>query len=489
MDFELDPEIFKTPFVCCSKCNEYFTTNEELEKHEITFCRFRDEVLEEVLRAEIAKEVPKTEEETKPKPQTNGTGGRLKLSEQIRRNVNAINESIAKNLSTESKQIDSETEKNIEKYIFFKNFEGIDFYLCKFNDEFECKFIGRQKDKINEHILDKHFPNGIHFPTDMLSNSLQSPVFPMNIKLEKMDDEDMDDTFEDLIKPSTSGFQSFQTNYSIEQHIEIKSLDGELNYFCVFDTKKCKFYSNDLNEMQTHVKESHVSFVCDVENCGKQFKNALALNAHKVNHICGFGIKGRKSTGVCSLENVKKYCGTEKLVNNQMVFPCMWDDCKFVSKTRNNLWSHCHSRHLCPNRDMTNGSTKKTTVGRKTKAFIPKIIACDRQSFDGSMEDSMDSSQCSSERPELEVLGTFGTQESLNNFVKYSKEVVIDNNKTVFVCLYPNCSVTPRNRSYCPQITEEYENSYTTDFKHNMIRHIRRHCGGKHTSQPFFAHF
>ena len=474
MDFELDPEIFKTPFVCCLKCNEYFSTNEELEKHEITFCRFRDDILEEILRTEMAKEVPKPEEETKPTTQTNGTGGRLKLSEQIRRNVNAINESIAKNLSNE-RQIDSETEKSIEKYIYIKNFEGIDFYLCKFNDEFECKFICRQRDKMNEHVLDKHFPNGIHFPTDLLSNSLQSSIFPMSIKLEKMDDEDNDESYEDY-KPSTSGFQNFQTNYSIEQHIEIKSLDGELNYFCVYDTKKCKFYSNDLNEMQTHVKESHVSFVCDVEECGKQFKNALALKAHKVNHICGFGIKGRKSTGVCSLENVKKYCGTEKLVNDQMVFPCCWEDCKFVSKTRNNLWSHCHSRHLCPNREVTNGTTTKKTVGRRIKAFIPKDISLITQSTDESMDDN--SSQGSIGRQELEVLGTFGTQESLNNFVRYSKEVVVDNNKTVFVCLYPNCSVTPRNRSYCQQIIEEYQNSYTTDFKHNMIRHIRRHCGG-----------
>ena len=483
MDFELDPEMFKTPFITCDKCNELFTTNEELEKHESLYCRFRDEVLEEVLKNEMAKEVPKPEEESKP--QTNGTSTKLKLSEQIRRNVNAINESIAKDLSNDKSQaIDPETEKALEKYIFIKNFEGIEFYLCKYNEEFECNFISRQKDKINDHVLNKHLQNVGFFGTDMLRHSPESPMFPMEIKLEKMEDmEDMDDynesnamSMDEYIKPSTSGFQSFQANYSIEQHIEIKSLDGELNYFCVYDTKKCKYYSNDLNEMQSHVKEAHVSFVCDIEDCGKQFKNALALNAHKVNHICGFGIKGRKSSGVCSLENVKKYCGTEKLVNNQMVFPCRWTGCKFVSKTRSNLWSHCHAKHLCPNRELVNGSSKKTSLGRKIKAFIPKTTSSADESCYDSANDS--SSQDGSDRPELEVLGTFGTQESLNNFVKYSKEITLNNNKTIFVCLYPNCSVTPRNRSYIPEIYEEYNNSYTTDFKHNMIRHIRRHCGG-----------
>lgn len=477
MDLELDPEMFKTPFITCDKCNELFTTNEELEKHENIFCRFRDDVLEEILKNEMAKEVPKQEES---KPQTNGTTTKLKLSEQIRRNVNAINESIAKDLSNDKPQaLDPETEKAIEKYIFIKKYEGIEFFLCKYNEEFECDFISRQKDKINDHIVNKHLQNVSFFGADVLRHSPDSPIFPMEIKLEKMDDQEMDDaitmSMEEYIKPSTSGFQSFQANYSIEQHIEIKSLDGELNYFCVYDTKKCKYYSNDLNEMQSHVKEAHVSFVCDIEDCGKQFKNALALSAHKLNHICGFGIKGRKASGVCSLENVKKYCGTEILVNNQMVFPCRWTECKFVSKTRSNLWSHCHAKHLCPNR-MANGNPKRVGVGRKIKAYLPKATSSADESFYDSANDS--SSQDGSERPELEVLGTFGTQESLNNFVKYSKEIVLENNKTIFVCLYPNCSVTPRNRSYCPEVTEEYNSSYTTDFKHNMIRHIRRHCGG-----------
>ncbi|CAG2161468.1 unnamed protein product [Oppiella nova] len=485
MELDIDFDLFNNQrFICCLKCNEFFESKEELRKHEIMLCRFRNEVINENLTNEMPNElsfanVCQTNEDFKPMPQKN----RLKLSEQIRQNVNAINESIAKNLSLNNQMVryNDQNQESLEDYIYLKEFENTVYYKCKYDED--CRFSTKLKDKINEHILDKHlqngFSNGGQYPNDCFDNSEQSSIFEPKIKVEPIDYDDNEGMLSMDIKPSTSGLQSGQNNSSIEKYIEIKCIDGDPNYFCVYNTLKCKYYTKEYSDIKSHIKESHVLYECDVENCGKEFKNPMALTAHKANHICGFGIKGRKSSGVCSLDNIKKYCD-EKVINNRLVFACKWLNCRFVSKTRNNVLSHSHHKHICPNRMLANGNQNKPTPvvnNSKPKTLIIRTASPSvRLSIDDSVYDSS-SSQGSGRQEGLEVLGTFGTQESLDNFVKYSEEVMIEN-KTVFVCLYPKCSVTPRNRSYSPLITDKY-NSYVTDFKHNMIRHIRRHCNDK----------
>ncbi|XP_054152440.1 uncharacterized protein LOC128951216 [Oppia nitens] len=429
MDLDIDFDLFNNQqFICCLKCNEFFDSKEQLKQHQTLFCQFKDRTVSDI---------------------------KIENSDDFN-----SNDQLSDN---------------------FDEFENTIYYCCQYDDD--CKYVTPLKDKINDHIL-HHLNSGSTFGHSGESYDYLNPIsiFEPQIKVEPIDYEDSDG-FTGLtdnldVKPSTSGLQSIQTNYTnIEKFIEIKCIDGDPNYFCVYNTLKCKYYTKEFVDIKNHIKESHVLFECDIKDCGKHFKNLIALNAHKVNHICGFGIKGRKSNGVCSLDNIKKYCD-EKLFNNNIVYACKWTDCKFVSKTRNNVLSHSHHKHICPNRMLANNQKKPIINFRKTKAFNDRTSPPTALPLIDESHCESNSSLDSMGKTEPEVLGTFGTQESLDNFVKYSEEIMVDN-KTVFVCHYPNCFVTvPRNRSYSPGILDKYT-SYVTDFKHNMIRHIRRHCNDK----------
>ncbi|CAG2161467.1 unnamed protein product [Oppiella nova] len=252
-------------------------------------------------------------------------------------------------VSTNTLGIDPKCQQFIES----KDFEGVGYLICKYSRD--CKYVTKVVEKINEHVLRLHLgsrpmntiltstPKQQTVAKKRSYSSLETNDFK-ETKAKKLKTEPKDESKDTKeVIPKTIGTNEW------DQYVDQKTVESKLNYFCKYDKSLCRFYSEDLSEIYDHIHDRHIHFKCDVKNCSQKFKNQNLLDVHKRNHICGFGIKGMKATGVCSLENIRKHRG-ERMENYEMVYPCMWLGCSYVHSDKTTTLMHIHNRHVCINR-------------------------------------------------------------------------------------------------------------------------------------------
>ncbi|XP_054153363.1 uncharacterized protein LOC128952057 [Oppia nitens] len=351
----------KTTYQCRRpKCGQSFVSNEDLIKHENFLCELikkqnNNSMNENNLMENMLGMSPKSMD-------MNETNGYTSIMQ---------NTSIA----------NIEMMANVDKYISKTMTNGVMYYLCIYDN---CQYNSKLLDKTIEHIQSQHFDselnlslngannNNMHIKnTCIQSNGTKRRISVNCSETESQESENLKEnsnkrskTIEIIVndsnqspvittsiplstptatitgKPTGIGINSIQ--YS--KH----TINGQILLFCAHDG--CEFFTKAMNEMERHANEMHTQlYVCDVtDTCGKQFRTAIALTQHKLNHICGFNIKGRKPTGVCDLDNIRKY-RDEVVVDNRLIYPCRW--CPDVTfDNRSVALAHIHNKHLCPNR-------------------------------------------------------------------------------------------------------------------------------------------
>lgn len=242
-----------------------------------------------------------------------------------------------------------------EQYLEVKPFEGVDYYLCKASN---CKFVTKNADKIYDHIQSSHSltekpRSSITIePLPVTSRKRSSSSVETNDNIKRVKIESQNNSLNSAQSSGAVANQS-QTKSSdnmsfIERYkefIEIKSIDSEPHYFCKYSDKSCRFYSSSAVEIEEHIRQTHIVFRCDVKDCDREFKTQNLLDIHRRNHICGFGIRGMKASGVCSLDNVRKY-RREVVVDGLYQYECK--SCGYVSDSKTTVLSHIHNRHIHP---------------------------------------------------------------------------------------------------------------------------------------------
>ena len=216
----------------------------------------------------------------------------------------------------------------------------------------DCKFVSKFSHKIYDHFAKYHFPNSVDIKTNVIADqtmpqkrNLSETESPVNSSTQLETSKRIKNTVQVKQEETVT-----QMN-DLKKWIEQKHIDGQPNWFCIH-SNECKYYSNSLAQIESHIIQTHIVYKCDANNCSKEFKSQSLLDVHKRNHICGFGIKGRKSVGVCDLENVRQF-REERVVGNQYLYFCKFIDCQFQSDSKSNALSHIHNRHLCPHRVYT----------------------------------------------------------------------------------------------------------------------------------------
>jgi hypothetical protein len=254
--------------------------------------------------------------------------------------------------------------ENIDKFFVTSLCDNsVEYHLCQWND---CKFATKFWHKIIDHIQNEHFGrnsdeklNDRKVDANIKFISTDTSIDSNIHKVKQIKSQDLNE--KNVIKRTNDRKPSTQQNTNkFEKYMTQKSIDDEPHYFCKW--KDCKFYSKSLDQISKHINQTHIDleFKCDQRNCSKSFKTRFSLGLHKKNHICGFGIEGRIGSGVCNVENVRKY-RKQIIENNKPLYECEWNGCDFVSDMKGFVLNHIHNQHICPNRktDDLNISTNK----------------------------------------------------------------------------------------------------------------------------------
>ena len=220
--------------------------------------------------------------------------------------------------------------ETVDKYLSTKTMNGVDYHLCVYP---KCKFTSKVMIKTIEHIQSQHLASGSQL-------NLESNLSTNSAKRVRTSTEspETDSSKENSSKKSKS--VELVSNVSPSQVLEpmmatMSAIQG--------------MHEQYVSQLNPHLVEAHNPinyFACDLENCTKQFRSEAALNQHKINHICGFGIKGRKAVGVCDLDNVRSY-RDQLVVDDKTVYLCKL--CRKVSENKSSALICIHS-HICPAR-------------------------------------------------------------------------------------------------------------------------------------------
>ncbi|XP_054153115.1 uncharacterized protein LOC128951855 [Oppia nitens] len=353
----------KTTYQCRRpKCGQSFVSNEDLIKHENFLCELikkqnNNSMNENNLMENMLGMSPKSMD-------MNETNGYTSIMQ---------NTSIA----------NIEMMANVDKYISKTMTNGVMYYLCIYDN---CQYNSKLLDKTIEHIQSQHLSE-INLKLNKNQNIANSEIndnfcvqqngtkrSAISLKTESQESENLAKKSKNNIIIDVSTSSSNQSSLSsttlgtkiAKVMFEKHTINGQTLIFCSYNS--CEFFTKAMNEMERHANEMHTQlYVCDVtDTCGKQFRTAIALTQHKLNHICGFNIKGRKPTGVCDLDNIRKY-RDEVVVDNRLIYPCRW--CPDVTfDNRLIALAHIHNRHICPNRlsTLNNKHLSKLSANNET---------------------------------------------------------------------------------------------------------------------------
>ncbi|XP_054153549.1 uncharacterized protein LOC128952219 [Oppia nitens] len=123
-------------------------------------------------------------------------------------------------------------------------------------------------------------------------------------------------------------------------------IDNKNVHFC--ENGGCDYSTTIQKDMQFHVRKhlkNHYPYNCSLVNCDKAFKTKAALDEHKTNHKCGFGIDGMEDIGICGLNALKQYY--QMIVdNNKFKYICKYSDCNYIITRLDCIEKHVH-QHVC----------------------------------------------------------------------------------------------------------------------------------------------
>ena len=249
-------------------------------------------------------------------------------------------------------------ESSIDKYLSTKTMNGVDYHLCVYP---KCKFTSKVLNKTIEHIQSQHKDSTSEQLMNIESNLSTNTTKRVRTSTESPE---TDSAKENSSKTKTKSIE-IVSNVSPSQVLDptIPSMSGLSD----------EPYFNQINPYLTEAHNQSV-FVCDLENCGKQFRTEAALTQHKLNHICGFGIKGRKAVGVCDLDNIRSY-REQMVVEEKILYLCKL--CRKVSENRSSALICIHS-HICPARlSLSAGIDPQNSTF--TESVVQKIIETNRK--------------------------------------------------------------------------------------------------------------
>jgi hypothetical protein len=359
---------FKQMFKCKHRgCRFKFAEHSDLIKHQNSFCLMKPFVksvsLSKFQTNDSNNLMPQRNEfdknQTNFESQRNSNHKKVKSNSKEILKTNKIEEyknqllnrkSFAESQSNISSKKEN-SNQNIEKFFVTSLCENsVEYHLCQWND---CKFATKFWHKIIDHIQNEHLVRNSDEKLDnrkvdanrkFISND--TLIDSNTYKVKQIKSQDFNEKNVNNRKPST---ETQQNTHKFEKYMTQKSIDDEPYYFCKW--KDCKFYSKSLDQISKHINQTHIDleFKCDERNCSKSFKTSFSLRLHKKNHICGFGIEGRIGSGVCNVENVRKY-RKEIFENNKLLYECKWNGCDFVSDMKGFVLNHIHNQHICPNR-------------------------------------------------------------------------------------------------------------------------------------------
>ena len=354
---------YKRVHVCHRpECSAHFGTESDLKKHEATCAKLAktgpnlrsNQRTANAIQLSVINAFNGSQMQVTDRRSSKRIEQRLGLMEQHTK----TNQQPIRNVSHVSQNLNgSDTRAQCEQYIEVKPYEGVDYYLCKASN---CKFVTKNADKIYDHIQSSHSLVDGERPamtievqpvnTRKSSSTSDNVNFNDNTKRLRTNSQNAS---QNAAQSSHSGVTQNQTKSSdsmsfIERYkdlIEVKSIDSEPHYFCKYSDKSCRFYSNSAHEIEEHIRQTHIVFRCDVKDCDREFKTQNLLDIHRRNHICGFGIRGMKASGVCSLDNVRKY-RREVVMDGRYQYECK--SCGYVSDSKTTVLSHIHNRHIHP---------------------------------------------------------------------------------------------------------------------------------------------
>lgn len=302
-----------------TNCTATFSSTADLLKHENLLCKFVKNGLTQNLfnNKSVGKHMPTISSEelaaTAATRQSVLQQNGLKLG-----NTSHANSNLQKSAET------------VDLYLSTKTMNGVDYHLCVYP---KCKFTSKVMIKTIEHIQSQHLASGSQL--NLESNSSTNSAKRVRISTESPET--------DSSKENTSKNRSVEMVSNVSPSQVLDPMMASLTGMGVIHEQ----YANQLNPhmVEAHNNTSHY-FACDLENCTKQFRSEAALNQHKINHICGFGIKGRKAVGVCDLDNVRSY-REQLVVDQKTVYLCKL--CRKVSENKSSALICIHS-HICPAR-------------------------------------------------------------------------------------------------------------------------------------------